>query len=251
MKTVSEQQKEIRKQLASLSLQDFTDEIGNYRLAVDAPLARAIDHTLLKVEATTPQFARLFTEALAFNTISVCVPSNRVQEAAVALKGSGVRVCTVIGFPNGYASTGSKLRETQIAFAEGCEEFDMVVPVGIVKDGNIAALYADVRAVVEGAKGRLVKVILETSALTDDEKILAGTVALAAGAHFLKTSTGFGAHGATVEDIRLLRSIAGDRAGVKASGGIRDYDFARTLLDAGADRIGTSSTGKILEEAGR
>jgi deoxyribose-phosphate aldolase len=169
--------------------------------------------------------------------------------AAEMLRGSGVKVCTVIGFPLGYNDPRSKADEVRRARELGCEEFDMVIPVGLLKDGNLIEVFCDVRAVVEAAEGLLVKVILETGLLSRDEKIAAGIVSLMAGAHFLKTSTGFFTTGATVEDVELLRAVAGENRGVKAAGGIRDFAFAESLIKAGADRIGASATLKILAEA--
>jgi deoxyribose-phosphate aldolase len=213
------------------------------------PFASIFDHTVLKPEAGREVYENLCAEAKSCHTASVCLPPNRVPLAAAALGGSGVKVCTVIGFPLGYADTRAKVEEVRIALAAGCEEFDTVIPVGILKDGNIIAFFRDIAEVVRAAQGHLVKVILETCLLTDEEKILAGVTALLAGAHMLKTSTGFSTGGATVEDIRLLRAIAGKDRGVKASGGIRDYAFAKALRDAGADRIGASATVKILSES--
>jgi deoxyribose-phosphate aldolase len=214
------------------------------------PLAAYFDHTVLKADAGKAEFEKLCREARDCGTASVCVPPNRVEQSAEALKGSAVKVCTVIGFPLGYADSRCKGEEVRRALALGCREFDMVIPVGILKDGNIPAFFLDVREVVRAAEGNLVKVILETCLLTEEEKILAGAVSLLAGAHMLKTSTGFSKSGATMEDVRLLRLIAGKDKGVKASGGIRDLSFTLALIEAGADRIGASATIGILSEAG-
>lgn len=215
-----------------------------------SPLAAYFDHTILKAEADGSAYTALCREALEYGTASVCLPPNRVARAAEALRGSPVKVCTVIGFPLGYSDTLSKAGEVRIARSAGCREFDTVIPVGLVKDGDVAGVFRDIRAVVEAAEGLLVKVILETCLLNNEEKILAGLIAMAAGAHFLKTSTGFSSGGASADDVRLLRAVAGDGRGVKASGGIRDLAFTRSLIAAGADRIGASATTKILTEAG-
>ncbi len=213
------------------------------------PLASYFDHTLLKAEAGKDAYAALCRDAREYRTASVCVPSNRVALAAELLAGSGVKVCTVVGFPLGYALSAAKAEETRAALAEGCEEFDTVIPIGMLKDGDIVGVFRDVGAVVEAAEGRLVKVILEMCLLGEEEKILAGVLSLLAGAHMLKTSTGFAASGASVEDVKLLRLMAGESAGVKAAGGIRDFAAVKAFLEAGADRIGASATGKILSEA--
>mgnify|MGYP003827330715 CR=1 FL=1 len=219
------------------------------RTPAGSPLAVWFDHTALKPEADESVFTALCGEARSHGVASVCVPPNRVEQAAELLRGTEVKVCTVIGFPLGYSDSRCKAEEVKRALKQGCREFDTVIPVGIAKDGNWEALFRDIRRTVEAAEGHLVKVILETCLLTEEEKILAGITSLLAGAHFLKTSTGFSAGGATLEDVRLLRAVAGGDRGVKASGGIRDLAFTRALIQAGADRIGASATVKILAEA--
>ena len=213
-------------------------------------LARYFDHTLLKPDATHGQFRDLCSEAAEVRAFSVCVPPNRVRLAVDELSGSQVKTCTVVGFPLGYATPASKAAEVAELRELGCHEFDTVIPVGKVKEGNWNALYEDVAAVVDAASGKLVKVILETALLTPYEIAAAGYVALRAGADMLKTSTGFASGGASVEAVRIMRLVAGDVAGVKASGGIRELSFTKELIEAGADRIGASSTLRILEEAG-
>lgn len=212
-------------------------------------LASYFDHSLLKPEATKEAFEKLFQEAILWKTYSVCIPPNRVREGVARLKGSGVKVCTVIGFPLGYAEAACKAEEVRIAREAGCDEFDTVIPIGLLKDGNIPAVFHDIYSVVQAAQGRLVKVILETCLLTEEEKLLGGVLSILAGAHMLKTSTGFSTKGATVEDVALLRILAGKHHGVKAAGGIRDYAAVRAMIDAGADRIGASATPTILSEA--
>ncbi len=214
-------------------------------------LSSYFDHTLLKPEASREAFSTFFQEAILWKTFSVCIPPNRVRAAVDHLKGSGVKVCTVIGFPLGYTEAPTKAEEVRLAREAGCDEFDTVIPIGLLKDGNIPAVFNDVFSVVQAAQGRLVKVILETCLLTEEEKLLGGVLALLAGAHMLKTSTGFSSKGATVEDVALLRILAGKNHGVKAAGGIRDYATTRAMIEAGADRIGASTTPAILAEAER
>jgi deoxyribose-phosphate aldolase len=247
---IDETRASVLMELKKAGLSSFPASPLSCRARPGQPLGAYFDHTLLKTEARKAEFEKLCTEARESGAASVCLPPNRVALAAEALRGSGVKVCTVIGFPLGYADSRCKAEEVRRALLLGTEEFDTVVPVGVLKDRDVPALFLDIREVVQAAQGRLVKVILETCLLTEEEKILAGTTALLAGAHMLKTSTGFSRSGATVEDIRLLRLIAGDKNGVKASGGIRDLSFTLALIEAGADRIGASATVGILSEAG-
>ena len=204
-------------------------------------LAKRIDHTILKPDATVAQVEKLCAEAREWGFASVCVNPCHVARAARLLAGSSVKVCTVIGFPLGATTSAAKAAETEIAYADGCEEFDMVINIGALRDGDQALVRADIAAVVAAAKGRTVKVILETGLLTDTEKITACHLAAEAGAHFVKTCTGFAAGSATVEDIALMRRESPAHVKVKASGGIRTYEAALALVEAGADRIGTSS----------
>ena len=222
---------------------------GTVRIAADAPLAQYFDHTLLKPDATKDRYEALCREARAYGVRSVCVPPDRVSLCAELLADSGVDVCTVIGFPLGYHSTTSKVGEVEMAAAAGAVEFDTVIPIGRLRDGDVEAVYDDVRAVVAAAPGRIVKVILETALLDDEEKIRAAAAALHAGAAMLKTSTGVVAGGATVEAVRVLRAVAGTSRGVKASAGVRSLAFARSCIAAGADRIGAGATTAILDEA--
>ena len=219
------------------------------RAAIGTSLGRYFDHTLLKPEARADAYAALCSEAIDAGAYSVCVPPDRVAAAHALLAGTPVAVCTVIGFPLGYHAASVQAEEVVIARDHGATEFDMVIPIGRLKDGDVTYLYDVVRAVCVAAGGGRVKVILETALLDDREKVCASVAALAAGAGMLKTSTGFAASGATVEDVRLLRSVAGRSRGVKAAGGIRSYAFARALIDAGADRLGASATTAILAES--
>jgi len=212
-------------------------------------LARLIDHTLLKPEATPAEVQRVCEEALRYHFASVCVNPGYVPLVAQALRGSEVKVCTVVGFPLGATSTAAKVCETQIAIAQGAQEIDMVLAIGLLKAGELRAVEADIAAVaaVCRAQGALLKVILETALLTDEEKVLACQLAVSAGAHYVKTSTGFSRGGATAADIALMRRTVGPHIGVKASGGVRTYADALAMLEAGASRIGASSSVAILE----
>ena len=204
-------------------------------------LGSMIDHTLLKPEAGRDQVRILCQEALEFQFASVCINPRFVSLAARELRGSSVKVCTVIGFPLGATTTLMKVLETRDAIADGADEIDMVLPVGSLKERNYADVYNDIASVVEAAGGRIVKVIMETSLLTKEEIVRASLLSKMAGAHFVKTSTGFGGGGATVEDIALMRRVVGPEMGVKASGGVRDRATALAMVEAGATRIGTSS----------
>jgi deoxyribose-phosphate aldolase len=209
--------------------------------------AKLIDHTLLKAEATKEQLVKLCEEAREYGFASVCVNPVWVKTAAEELKGSDVKVCTVIGFPLGASTAAVKAAETADAIQNGAEEVDMVLAIGLLKSGEVEAVEADIRAVVEAADSKaIVKVIIETSLLTEEEKVRACELSLRAGADFVKTSTGFSTGGATVEDVALMRKVVGDKTGVKASGGIRDLNDLRAMAEAGANRIGASSGVKIM-----
>ena len=205
-------------------------------------IAKMIDHTLLKQDASATQITKLCEDAKKYNFCSVCVNSSYVPLAAQVLKGSDVKVCTVVGFPLGAASTKAKVAETTEAIEQGANEIDMVINVGFVKSENYDYIRSDIAAIVAAAKGKaLVKVIIETCLLTDDEKVKVCKIAKEVGADFVKTSTGFSTGGATVEDIALMRKTVGPDMGVKASGGVRSYDTAMAMIEAGATRLGTSS----------
>jgi deoxyribose-phosphate aldolase len=218
-----------------------------------AAIAHLIDHTLLKPEATREQIDRLCGEALAHRFASVCVNPAYVGRCAELLRGSEVKVCTVVGFPLGATTTAVKAYETRQAIDDGATEIDMVINVGALKSGDTAAVQADIAAVVDAAHaaGALVKVIIETALLSDDEKATACRLAQAAGAEFVKTSTGFGPGGATVEDVALMRRVVGPEMGVKASGGVRNYADVQAMVAAGATRIGASAGVAIVSEARR
>lgn len=211
-----------------------------------------IEHTVLSAFATLSDVERVCAEAKKYNFASVCINSMYVKKASELLSGSDVNVCTVIGFPLGAASTAAKVAETEAAYADGCEEFDMVIAVGALKDGRLDYVRDDIAAVVKAAKGKTVKVIFETAYLTDEEKITACKLCAEAGAHFVKTCTGFSTakdaeNRATVHDVALMRANIPSNMKVKASAGIRSYDDAQALIKAGADRLGTSAGVKIIE----
>ncbi len=217
-------------------------------------LAGLIDHTLLKPESTAEQVAQLCAEARQENFCSVCVLPFYVPVAAEQLRHSAVKLCTVIGFPLGAHAAEAKAREARIAVEQGADELDMVLNVAALKSGQYDFLHTDVAAVVAAARGRLVKVILETCLLNIEEKVIACKAAVAAGAAFVKTSTGFSTGGATLDDVRLMRATVGAEIGVKASGGIRSYETACAMVAAGANRLGTSAglliVGAAMQDAG-
>lgn len=204
-------------------------------------LTSMIDHTLLKPDATSKQVEALCKEALEYKFASVCVNPGFVQLCKSILNGSEVKVCTVIGFPLGATTTETKAFEARQAVLSGADEIDMVINIGALKDGCLEFAENDIRAVVEASQGRTVKVIIETCLLSDEEKLSACSLAKNAGAHFVKTSTGFSSGGATVSDIELMRNIVGNALGVKASGGVKDKITALAMVKAGANRIGTSA----------
>ena len=210
---------------------------------------RYIDHTNLKPTATNGEIETLCEQAKQYAFASVCVNPYYVPTAARLLRGSGVKVCTVIGFPLGQNATAVKVAETEQALRDGCEEFDMVINVGALKDGKHDYVRDEIAAVVKAAAGNTVKVIIETGLLTDEEKVIATRLSCEAGAHFVKTCTGVSAGVATVADVALMRGAATPNVKIKASAGIRTYADAAALIAAGADRIGTSAGIAIVQEA--
>ena len=217
------------------------------RLPTSDGLARLIDHTLLKPDAARADIERLCREAAQFCFASVCVNPSWVPVCRELLRGSGVRVCSVIGFPFGTHLPDVKAFEARRAVEQGAEEVDMVINIGALKSKDYALVEQDIRGVVQAVgKNTIVKVILETALLTREEKIMGASLAKAAGADYVKTSTGFGGGGATVEDVRLLRETVGPEIGVKASGGIRTKEDVEAMVAAGATRIGASAGVKIV-----
>ena len=204
-------------------------------------LARYIDHTLLKPEASLKEIEQLCAEARDHNFYAVCVNGSWVTQARHFLDGSHVKVATVVGFPLGATDSDTKRYETEAAIDNGAQEFDVVINIGRLKDGDDEYVLRELRDVVEAADERPVKVIIETCLLTSAEKIRACRIVLDAGAQFVKTSTGFSTGGATVADVKLLREIVGEKFGVKAAGGIREKQTALAMIEAGANRLGTSA----------
>jgi deoxyribose-phosphate aldolase len=218
----------------------------------DMNLAKYIDHTLLKPDATQQEIAQLCFEARKYGFASVCVNPTWVSLCAELLKGSPVKVCTVIGFPLGATSSETKAFETETAIRQGATEIDMVINIGALKARDLETVARDIRGVVNAAHahGIIVKVIIETSLLTDEEKTIASLISKEAGADFVKTSTGFAGGGATVHDVELMRKAVGPQMGVKASGGVRTYEDAASMIKAGATRIGASAGVKIIQGPG-
>ena len=212
-------------------------------------LNKYIDHTLLKLEATKEQITKLCEEARQYDFASVCVNTCYVPLAKQLLAGSDVKVCCVVGFPLGAMDTVSKAFEAKTAVENGAQEVDMVINIGALKDKDYDYVTKDIAAVVEASKPAIVKVIIEACLLTDEEKVEACKCSMNAKAEFVKTSTGFSTHGATPEDVALMKKTVGDVCKVKAAGGVRSYDDAMKMIEAGADRLGCSAGIKVMEEA--
>src|SRR6185503_11647875 len=219
----------------------------------DLSIARMIDHTLLKPDATQEEIAQLCFEARKYEFASVCVNPTWVPLCAQLLNGAPVKVCTVIGFPLGATSSETKAFETETAIDQGATEIDMVINIGALKARDLETVARDIRGVVNVAHSRniLVKVIIETALLTDEEKTIASLISKEAGADFVKTSTGFAGGGATAHDVALMRKVVGPEMGVKASGGVRTFEDAESMIKAGATRIGASAGVKIIQGPGK
>lgn len=203
-------------------------------------ILRRVDHTLLTPTATWEQVKAVCDEGRAFSTASVCIPPRYVKHAAEYV-GNELKICTVIGFPNGYSTPEVKVFETEDAVRNGADEIDMVINLGLVKAGDWEGVLAEIRAVKASCKGRILKVIVEACQLTQEEKVAACRVVSMSGADFIKTSTGFSSGGATVEDVTLFRAHISPDLRIKAAGGIRTFEQAQAMLEAGADRIGASA----------
>jgi len=227
----------------------LTSTLGN--VDMEPGIAKTIDHTLLKADASQDQIAQLCYEARKYGFAAVCVNPTNVKLCAQLLQGSDVHVCTVVGFPLGATPSEVKAYETQQAVNDGATEVDMVINVGALKSKDYALVERDIAPVARSchAGGAVLKVIIEAALLTDEEKAIACQLSKAAGADYVKTSTGFGPGGATVSDVALMRRAVGPEMGVKAAGGIKDYADAKAMVDAGATRIGASAGIKILQEA--
>jgi len=214
---------------------------------VPAGLGTYIDHTLLKPTATPEDIIKLCQEAKQFEFATVCINPTYVKLAKEKLQGTSVKVCTVVGFPLGATTSTSKVCETLQAVVDGADEIDMVINIGLLKSGRVKEVEEDIRAVAQACQGRVLKVIIETALLSDEEKVTASILSKAAGADFVKTSTGFASGGATAKDVALMRKAVGPEMGVKASGGIRDLATAAQMIEAGATRLGTSASIAIVK----
>jgi len=209
-------------------------------------ILKSVDHTLLNVDATWEQIAETLDDAVRFGVASACIPPSYVGRAKEYI-GDAMRICTVIGFPNGYSTTAVKVFETQQAILEGADEIDMVINIGLLKDGKLSEVQAEVEAVKKACGDKILKVIIETCLLTDDEKITMCRIVTESGADYIKTSTGFSSAGATTHDIMLFAGNVGSNVKIKAAGGITSLEDARQFLNIGAQRLGTSRIVKILK----
>lgn len=236
-------------QVVSAGAERLTSRLGG--IPADLSLARMIDHTLLKPDATPDQIAQLCYEARKYGFASVCINPSYVRLCADLLRGTSVKVCTVVGFPLGASSPDVKAFEAQTALDQGATEIDMVINIGALKAKDLELVARDIRGVVTVCHARniLVKVILETALLNEEEKVTACLLSKEAGADFVKTSTGFSTGGATVEDVALMRRVVGPEMGIKAAGGVRTLADAQSMVKAGATRIGASAGVKIVQAA--
>jgi deoxyribose-phosphate aldolase len=236
-------------QVVNAGASRLTSTLGHVDIGSD--IARMIDHTLLKPDASQDQIAQLCYEARKYGFAAVCVNPSYVKLCSQLLQGTPVHVCTVVGFPLGATPTEVKAYEAQKSIDDGATEVDMVINIGALKSKDYALVERDIAAVASTchAGGAILKVIIEAALLTDEEKVIASQLSKAAGANFVKTSTGFGPGGATVQDVELMRRAVGPGLGVKAAGGIKSYEDAQAMVAAGATRIGASAGIKILQEA--
>ena len=210
-------------------------------------ILKKVDHTLLSQKATWEEIREILDDAMKYETASACIPAAYVKQAAEYVEGK-LPICTVIGFPNGYSTTATKVFETKDAVANGAKEIDMVINVGFLKDGRYEELENEIRQIHEACDGNVLKVIIETCLLTDEEKIKMCELVTNAGAEYIKTSTGFSKAGATFEDVELMRKNVGENVKVKAAGGISSFDDAEKFVALGADRLGTSRLVKIMKK---
>ena len=205
-----------------------------------------VDHTLLAQTATWAEIKEILDDAMTYKTASACIPASYVKQAVKYVEGR-LPICTVIGFPNGYSTTAVKVAETADAVANGAEEIDMVINIGWVKDGRYDDVLAEIKAVKKACRGKLLKVIIETCLLTNEEKIRMCNIVTSSGAEYIKTSTGFSTSGATFEDVKLMKQFVGPNVKIKAAGGIASFDDAEKFVELGADRLGTSRLIKIMK----
>ena len=208
---------------------------------------KIVDHTLLTQTATWEDIKTILDDGIKYETASACIPAAYVKQAAEYVEGK-LPICTVIGFPNGYSRTATKVFETKDAIANGASEIDMVINIGFLKDGRYDEVEEEIRQIHEACDGKILKVIIETCLLTEEEKIKMCEIVTKAGAEFIKTSTGFSTAGATFEDVKLMHDYVGEGVKVKAAGGIRDLKTALAMIEAGAERLGTSAGVAIVEE---
>lgn len=206
-----------------------------------------VDHTLLAQDATWEEIRQILEDAMAYGTASACIPASYVRQAAEYVKGK-LPICTVIGFPNGYSTTAVKVFETKDAIANGAAEIDMVINIGHLKDKRYREIEEEIRAIHEACGGKILKVIIETCLLTEEEKIKICEIVTKAGAEFIKTSTGFSGGGATFQDVKLMKKHVGDRVKVKAAGGISSFEDAEEFIRLGAERLGTSRLVKRMKQ---
>lgn len=247
-KLIEQIAEEVYRKVESESKGRYLGEEVFAKLEPKSQVAGMIDHTLLKANATVEDVKKLCQEAIEYKFASVCVNPGYIKLVSGLLYGTGVKSCSVIGFPLGMTTTRAKVAETKEVIENGAQEVDMVINVGAIKSNDWDLIKEDIEAVVMEAKGKaLVKVIIEACLLTDEEKVKACTIAKLVGADFVKTSTGFSTGGATVKDINLMRKVVGPHIGVKASGGIKNYQTAMALINAGANRIGASSGINIVK----
>ena len=238
------------KQAGTAVMQPAASSAAAVPALAPSDIAKYIDHTMLRPEAPTAAFDKLCQEAVQYRFFSVCVNSCRVAYVAKKLQGTGIKVCSVVGFPLGAMTSRAKAFETREALEDGASEIDMVINVGLLKSGDYHGVEEDIRAVRRATRGTTVlKVIIETALLTQDEKVMACELSKKAGADFVKTCTGFGGGGATVEDIALMRRVVGREMGVKASTGVRTYKQALSMIGAGATRLGCGSSVAIVTGA--
>ncbi|RQD68100.1 MAG: deoxyribose-phosphate aldolase [Tindallia sp. MSAO_Bac2] len=222
--------------------------VGSKAPVNKASLCEMIDHTLLKPEAARKNYIALFEEARKYGFYSVCIPPVQVEFAARELQSDAVKICTVVGFPLGYSTTNTKITEAKESMILGADEIDMVMNVSALKSFDYELVLNEIKAIKDSLNKNIkLKVIIETALLDETEKYAAAWIVKAAGADYIKTSTGFSGKGATIEDVKLLKSIAGKDMGVKASGGIKSYEQAMSMIEAGASRLGVSSSVEIIE----
>lgn len=227
-------------------MEDGAQRQIDYKNMDKTKILSIVDHTLLTQTATWEEIKVIIDDAMTYKTASACIPASYVKQAVKYVEGK-LPICTVIGFPNGYSTTAVKVAETADAVANGAEEIDMVINIGWVKDGRYEDVLAEIKAIKEACQGKLLKVIIETCLLTEEEKIKMCEIVTESGAEYIKTSTGFSTSGATFEDVKLMKQFVGPNVKIKAAGGITSFDDAEKFVELGADRLGTSRLIKIMK----